>query len=281
MVASENRHHFQGRLIMSGPLTSEQCQTFHRDGYVITRGYFSSAEMSGLLAYARGDDGLQNAAWVMRDAAGRGSRLTLWSEPGTDLYGIISRCHRVVGGATQLLEEDVSHWHSKMMLKEPRVGGAWEWHQDYGYWYGDHCLAPRLLSVMVAVDRATQENGCLQVLRGSHLLGRVDHGKFGDQVGADPARVAAAKARLELVHVELEPGDTLFFHCNLLHASGANTSENPRWSLIMAYNARSNSPFGNSAFPAYRPLFQVADAAVMEWITSPPESIQASYTAVE
>ncbi len=264
---------------MDGPLTIDQSNDFQRDGYVIVRGCFSAAEMTGLLAYARGDDGLQRAAGTMRDATGRGSRLTLWSEPGTDLYGVISRCRRVVGGATQLLGEEVSHWHSKMMLKEPRIGGAWEWHQDYGYWYHDTCLAPRLLSVMVAVDRATPANGCLQVLRGSHHLGRVDHGKFGDQVGADPLRVAAAQARCELVHVALEPGDTLFFHCNLLHASGANTSEDPRWSLIMAYNARSNSPFGASPFPGYRPLEQVADAAVMQWITAPPATIRASYSA--
>ena len=262
---------------MEGPLSVEQLAAYERDGFVIVRGYFSTAEMSGLLSYARGDDGLLQAAWTMRDAVGRGSRLTLWTEPGTDLYGVISRCRRVVGGVAQLLGEDVAHWHSKMMLKEPRVGGAWEWHQDYGYWYNDSCLAPRLLSVMVAVDRATPENGCLQVLRGSHHLGRVDHGKYGDQVGADPVRVTAAQARCELVHVALEPGDTLFFHCNLLHASGANTSEHPRWSLIMAYNARSNAPLSTSAFPGSRPLEQVEDTAVIEWLTSPPAEIQTSY----
>lgn len=263
-----------------GPLDGAQVADYRRDGYVVVRGHFTRPEMDGLLAYARGDMGLQKASGTMRDAAGRASRLTLWSEPGTDLYGVISRCRRVVGAAAQLLGEEAYHWHSKMMLKEPRIGGAWEWHQDYGYWYNDTCLAPRLLSCLVAVDRATPANGCLQVLRGSHHLGRVDHGRFGDQVGADPVRVRAAQERLELVHVALEPGDALFFHCNTLHASGANTSADPRWSLIMAYNARSNSPFGRSPFPAYRPLQMVEDAAVLEWLRSPPADIRPSYTAV-
>ena len=54
-------------------------------------------------------------------------------------------------------------------------------------------------------------------MRGSHKLGRVDHVQSGEYVGADPARMAAALQMFDLVHVEMDPGDALFFHCNLLH----------------------------------------------------------------
>ena len=37
-----------------------------------------------------------------------------------------------------MLGDEVYHFHHKMMVKEPRVGGAWEWHQDYGYWYSNN-----------------------------------------------------------------------------------------------------------------------------------------------
>ncbi len=57
-----------------------------------------------------------------------------------------------------------------MMLKEPFVGGAWEWHQDYGYWYKNGCLLPHMASCLIAVDRATKANGCLQILKGSHEM---------------------------------------------------------------------------------------------------------------
>eukprot|EP01048_Picozoa_sp_COSAG05_P039381 COSAG05_NODE_19536_length_291_cov_0.713542_1_plen_87_part_10 len=70
-----------------------------------------------------------------------------------------------------LLDDEVYHYHHKMMLKEPLIGGAWEWHQDYGYWYDNGCLYPDMASCLIAVDRATRENGCLQVVRGSHKLG--------------------------------------------------------------------------------------------------------------
>ena len=49
------------------------------------------------------------------------------------------------------------------LLKDAKVGGAWAWHQDYGYWYQNGILFPNLCSVMIAVDKATEENGCMQV----------------------------------------------------------------------------------------------------------------------
>jgi hypothetical protein len=257
---------------MSGPLTDGDVASFHRDGFVIRRGWFDAEEMGVLAGFAREDPDLVSHHMPVKDASGRESRLTLWNHPGDDLYGMFSRCRRVVDGAEQLLGDEVYHYHAKMMLKEPRVGGAWEWHQDYGYWYQNGCLYPDMLSVMIAVDRADRENGCLEVLRGSHLLGRVEHGRFGEQTGADPERVEAARARLELVRFEAEPGDTLFFHSNLLHASGPNTADRPRWTLILAYNTRHNDPYRDSHHPRYTPLSKVDDDAIKAWAREPDRS---------
>ena len=155
------------------------------------------------------------------------------------------------------------------MLKEPRVGGAWEWHQDYGYWYNNGCIYPDMGSCLIAVDRASKANGCLQVLRGSHSICRVEHVAIGDQTGADPARVEAAKLRHELVYCEMEPGDALFFHANLLHRSDANTSEHPRWSLICCYNTKHNDPIiENGRHPNYSPLEIWDDERVSRILTS-------------
>ena len=195
----------------------------------------------------------------VKDTKGRQSKLSLWNHPGDDIYGMISRGRRMVDAMEQLLGDEVYHYHSKMMLKEPQVGGAWEWHQDYGYWYQNGCLLPDMCSGLIAVDRATKENGCLQLLKGSHKMGRVEHGRFGEQTGADPERVEAAIKRYEMVYFEAEPGDVLFFHANVLHASAANTSPNPRWSLICCYNTKSNDPYKKSHHPNYTPLAKVND----------------------
>ena len=67
-----------------------------------------------------------------------------------------------------------------------------------------------MASAVIAVDPAKLSNGCLEVLKGSHHLGRLDHSLAGDQSGADPARVKVALEQFEKVAVELEPGDTFF-----------------------------------------------------------------------
>ena len=67
-----------------------------------------------------------------------------------------------------------------------------------------------------------------------------------DRAGADPERVEAAMKNMELVYVEIEPGDTLFFHSNTLHRSDQNTSDTPRWSLLCCYNTRHNNPYKKS-----------------------------------
>ena len=48
-----------------------------------------------------------------------------------------------------------------------------------------------------------------------------------------------------LIHVEMEPGDALFFHCNLLHRSDQNHSNQRRWAMITSFNQRLNNPGNN------------------------------------
>lgn len=55
-------------------------------------------------------------------------------------------------------------------------------------------------------------------------MGRIEHGFAGEQVGASQHYVDLALETMPLVYVELNPGDALFFHSNLLHRSEANLS---------------------------------------------------------
>ena len=245
-----------------GPCTPAELAAIARDGYIIVPDLLDQEEVTLLRDLALNDRGMQSNAFGVEDTQGRKSRLSLWNHPGDDLYGMISRSRRIVDRLEQVLDDEVYHYHSKMMLKEPRVGGAWEWHQDYGYWYNNGCLFPHMASCMIALDQASKENGCLQVLRGSHLLGRIDHGRFGEQTGADPERVKKAAERLDLVYCEMPPGAAIIFHGNTLHRSDANTSERPRWSLICCYNARGNDPYKESHHPHYTPLSKVDDSEV-------------------
>jgi len=245
-------------------LSEDQIRTFQRDGYIVARALFDKQEADILCRTAKADAAFKKHAYDLKDGEGGTAKLVLWNRAGEDLYGTVARCHRVVDAMEQLLGEEVYHYHSKMSIKEPLTGGAWAWHQDYGYWYQNGCLFPDMASVFIAVDPNTRENGCMQVLKGSHLMGRIEHGRYGDQTGADPERTDQAMKVLELVYVELDPGDALFFHSNLLHRSDQNKSPNPRWSLLCCYNTKHNNPYKPSRHPFYEKLEKVPDSRLKE-----------------
>jgi ectoine hydroxylase-related dioxygenase (phytanoyl-CoA dioxygenase family) len=244
-------------------LTEEQLSDYERDGYIVVRNLFSEEEIDLLGQAARNDNEMDKSSSERDDGEGNAVRLALWNHPGDGIYGMFSRCQKMVNRVEEILREEVYHYHSKMILKDAKVGGAWAWHQDYGYWYQNGVLSPNLCSVMIAVDQATIENGCMQVIKGSHKLGRINHILSGDQAGADMERVEEAKKRLDLVHVTMEPGDALFFHSNTLHASDANESDHPRWAMICCYNAASNDPYKDSHHPRYTKLEKVEDDRIL------------------
>ncbi|MSR83864.1 MAG: phytanoyl-CoA dioxygenase family protein [Candidatus Latescibacteria bacterium] len=238
---------------------------FAQDGFIMVRTLFDAEEMDLLLKIGKADQEKAELVHAAIDAEGRESKIWLTSETERqDIYNGFCHGRRIVDAMEKLMGDEVYLYHYKMMVKEPRVGGAWEWHQDYGYWYNNNCLYPDMASCYIAVDRAYQGNGCLQVLRGSHRLGRIEHGKFGTQVGANPERVALAEKHLERVYCEMEPGDALFFHANLLHRSDPNESEDPRWSLICCYNTRHNPCDDKAGHPSYKPLEKWPDSSIKE-----------------
>ena len=250
---------------MPSVLSAEQRAAFEADGYAMVRGFFDPEETGLLQTAIDQDPAIRGHFYDRGDADGLTTKMAAWNHPGDSVYGMAARSEKMVDTMEDLLGGEVYHYHSKITAKEPHEGGAWEWHQDYGYWYNNGCLFPLMASAMIALDRCTKANGCLQVLRGSHLMGRIDHGLLdGDQVGADLRRVEQAKAQLDLVYCEMEPGDVLFFHCNTLHRSDQNRSADRRWTLICCYNAARNDPYLEHHHPGYTPLEKVPDRAIAE-----------------
>jgi hypothetical protein len=248
----------------AGPLSNNRLKEYEQNGFVLEKAMFDAGEIDLLRRAAKEDRQLDQHSFGRGDGEGGTVRLSLWNHPGDTLYGMFARCESIVNSAERLLEGEVYHYHSKMIMKDAKIGGAWAWHQDYGYWYQNGVLFPLLCSASIAVDAATRENGCLQVLKGSHHLGRIDHVLTGDQAGADLERVAEAQKRLETIYIEMAPGDVLFFHANLLHRSDQNKSDNPRWSMICCYNAARNDPYKEAHHPRYTPLSKVPDSAIRE-----------------
>lgn len=244
-------------------LTAADKALFNENGYVLIKGMLNPEEVKKLYDIAIHDQVISNKSFDRGDANGLRTKLALWYSLDNDAYSLLARAKRIVAGVQLLLEGEPAHFHSKLMQKEPKVGGAWEWHQDYGYWYRDGFLYPQMLSVLTALSPATKENGCLQVIKGSHRTGRIEHGFSGEQVGANQERVDELLKQLELVYVEMEAGDTLFFHSNTLHRSDANLSDAPRWSLISAYNLISNKPYKGNYPSASQAIEMVNDEVLL------------------
>ena len=151
-------------------------ESFDRDGFVIKRSFFAPEEIGAVINAFQVDRSIQKRAYGVDDGQGGATEIALWNEPGDDSFGAMARSERLVRAVESLLGGEVYHYHSKITMKRPGTGGTWVWHQDYGYWYSNGCLRPDLLTVAIPLTPNTRQNGCLNVLAESHLMGRLDHG---------------------------------------------------------------------------------------------------------
>ena len=223
------------------PLNEQQIAAFNRDGYLIVKDCIETSDIASIRRIAERDTQLQADAKFNQnhEGEGLGTRLVYRGQLDDDVYSAYVRSQRLVEPMQQLFADKMRHYYHLHMLKDPQTGG-WQWHQDYGYHYKEF-FYPDFVSLMLALDPCTRDNGCLRVLRGSHRLGRLEHQQSGSQLVANPERVEWALKEMEEVYCELQPGSVLYFHGNLLHASHPNHSTQPRWSIVAAYITASNT----------------------------------------
>src|ERR1041384_3286898 len=156
-------------------LTEQEIDQFNRDGYLMKPALFDAEEMELLITIAKNDQRLEREALKRRDAHAGTSKLWLTDVLEDDIYSAFVRCLRIVEPMEQVLGGEVYHYHHKMMLKEPFVGGSWEWHPDYGYWYSNNCLFPYMGSCFFAVGPGGRGKRCLHGVKGRTLMGRGGH----------------------------------------------------------------------------------------------------------
>jgi hypothetical protein len=136
-------------------------------------------------------------------------------------------CASVIGSLA------VSLFSDKLNFKRP--GGApFPWHQDTPYWaFGcDHL--DRLVSVLIYLDDATLENGCLWVIPGSHRGGRIPCFEDRGTLGRLYTDLDALDA-VEPVALEGPAGSVVFFHGDLVHGSKSNHTQESRRALVLTY----------------------------------------------
>ena len=127
---------------------------------------------------------------------------------------------------------DIALWTAKLNLKQPREGSGFRWHQDSPYWIHDSDHVDLLPNVMVTFDEATEENGCLRIIPGSHREGCLPGLDDGSQLQGfftSTRHFDESRARSMIAPA----GSLIFFSPHVVHGSGPNTSDRPRRAIII------------------------------------------------
>jgi ectoine hydroxylase len=242
----------------SGRLSSEERRAWERDGFFVRRSVFGPQEIEELrdaaecaaeravrAAAAAGDgycvDGnryLEAAGSTIQYEHALGSQTIRVVEPFHHLDPRLDRLiddPRLVEPMRDLVGcERVALFTDKLNLKRPREGSQFRWHQDSPYWAHFCSHLDRLPNVMVALDDASEDNGCLRVVAGSHrrgmLPGLEGEGTLGP-LFTDPRHFDVSRQ----VAVEVPAGSLVFFSPHTVHGSQPNRSERLRRALVITY----------------------------------------------
>jgi ectoine hydroxylase-related dioxygenase (phytanoyl-CoA dioxygenase family) len=151
---------------------------------------------------------------------------------------------KILDVVANLIGEDIQLHHTKLNLKPASALARFEWHQDYAF-------IPHtnfdLLAVMVTIDEATEENGCLRVIPRSHKMGPTAH-VFGRDGAATSHLLDGeiVRDRASWLSVPMRPGDVELHHCNLLHGSEPTRTDRPRSAMVIQYRAADNAQVAGS-----------------------------------
>ena len=203
---------------------SEALRRYERDGFVIFRNVLDAA----LLAQAT-----EHVAWLQqRHPELRGEDLSHELVARDPFWVRLVSDDRLLDIAEQFVGPDIALFASHYICKPPYSGRPVLWHQDGAYWP----LEPMdVVTLWVAIDDSTPENGGLRVIPGSHredlheLRARDD---LDSVLGSESATEVDETLAVDLT---LSAGDVEVHHPNIVHGSDANTSPKRRCGLTIRY----------------------------------------------
>jgi hypothetical protein len=239
-------------------LGREERRAWDEDGFFIRKGVFAEAEIEALRAAA--ERAGARALAVSQDCDERyeidgnryceagGSTIQFEHQPGSATIRVIEPFHHLEPQLERLIDdprlvepmrelvgcERVSLFTDKLNFKRPREGSRFRWHQDSPYWVHFAPHVDRLPNVMLALDDASERNGCLRVVAGSHRRGLLPGSRGAERLAplfTDPGSFDESRA----VAAEMPAGSLLFFSPHTVHGSSPNTSDEPRRALLFTY----------------------------------------------
>ena len=199
-------------------LTVEQQETYARDGFVSPIDIFSADE----IAEIRAEIEEAEAKWPNAlDGAGRNN-----GHLALPVLDRIVHDSRILDAVEDVLGANILAAGSTLFIKEPNTGGFISWHQDARY----AGMEPHdWVTGWLAISNVTEENGCMQMIPGSHIDPLRDHvDTFGEDNLLTRGQEVQGIDESQAVPVPLKPGQLSLHHPRIVHGSGPNTSNERR-----------------------------------------------------
>jgi phytanoyl-CoA hydroxylase len=207
-------------------LDQAELARFRSDGYAVFRNVIDAALIAELQAHI---DWLQHNS----PANAANPELLQLHRMNDDPFWLrVVSDDRLLDIAEHFVGPNIALFNSSYFCKAPGQGSPVLWHQDRSYWP----IESDVLTIWLAIDDSTKENGCLRVIPGSQhttLIKLVDRSDTPNILGSgiDAALVDESKA----VDVILRAGDVSVHHPHIIHGSEPNASPKRRCGLAIRY----------------------------------------------
>jgi 2-aminoethylphosphonate dioxygenase len=217
-------------------LAADDLSAFENDGYVLQRGFLSAAEMDEIDRWTRELEAapeIPGRHWVYREQSLKDQDRKVLQRienfcPFHAGFDRLFREGRVIHCIDQLFGEPAVLFKDKINFKMPG-GGGFKPHQDQQA--GWSAYASRFITVLVSIDDATPENGCLEIAASQHRRGLLGN----EWTPLDDELMATINA----VPLTTRRGDAVFFDSYAPHGSKSNLTDQPRRVLYITYNRAS------------------------------------------
>ena len=240
-------------------LTNEQLRFYADNGFLFLPNCFSHSE----IAFVKNEvPALFQEDTPRRVVEKNGDvRSVYGSHVTNEVLRQLSRNHRIVEPAMQIIDDEVYIYQFKINAKVAFSGDVWEWHQDYVFWLKEDGMpSARVVNVVIFLDEVNEFNAPLFLIPGSHKEGVIDvnaHDLLGANEQSKPwlsnltadLKYSLNKnivARLVTKYGMAAPkgmaGSVLFFDSNVVHGSSNNISPFDRTLVLVTFNSVRNVP---------------------------------------
>ncbi len=211
-------------------LTDQQIADFHRDGFVVSRAAFDASDARQIEAWTTElaeQPEIPGRHWVYHETSqldGRTDLINRIENMSPYDNGFAELAEVLAGPVGQLLGEEAVLFKDKINFKMPG-GDGFKPHQDSQA--GWETYAKYFISVLVTIDEATIENGCLKMAPRdvNHLVGREWEPLSEEET-----------AGMDFEPIPTRPGDVVYFDCYAPHASEPNFTKTTRRLYFATYN---------------------------------------------